>query len=35
MTFNALEIQEDQVLEMIFEETKVKETYFDRYKGIQ
>ena len=33
--FNALEIQEDQILEMIFEGNKVKETYFDRYEGIQ
>ena len=33
--FNALEIQEDQILEMIFEENKVKETYFDKYEGIQ
>ena len=33
--FNALEIQEDQIPEMIFEENKVKETYFDRYEGIQ
>ena len=28
MTFNALEIQEDQIPEMIFEENKVKETCF-------
>ena len=33
--FNALEIQENQILEMIFEENKVKETYFDKYEGIQ
>ena len=33
--FNALEIQKDQVPEMIFEENKVKETYFDKYEGIQ
>ena len=33
--FNALEIQEDQIPEMIFEENKVKEAYFDRYEGIQ
>ena len=33
--FNALEIQEEQILEMIFEENKVKEAYFDRYEGIQ
>ena len=32
--FNALEIQEDQILEMIFEESKVKETCFDKYEGI-
>ena len=32
--FNALEIQEDQIPEMIFEENKVKETYFDKYEGI-
>ena len=32
--FNTLEIQ-DQLPEMIFEENKVKETYFDRYEGIQ
>ena len=33
--FNALEMQECEKLEMIFEETKVKEGYFDRYEGIQ
>ena len=33
--FNALEMQECQKLEMIFEETKVKEAYFVRYEGIQ
>ena len=33
--FNALEIQEDQILKMIFEENKVRETYFDKYEGIQ
>ena len=33
--FSTLEIQEDQILEMIFEENKVKETYFDRYEGVQ
>ena len=33
--FNALEIQEGQIPEMIFEENKVKESYFDRYEGIQ
>ena len=32
--FNALEIQENQIPEMIFEENKVKETYFDKYEGI-
>ena len=32
--FNALEIQKDQILEMTFEENKVKETYFDKYEGI-
>ena len=32
--FNTLEIQEDQIPEMIFEENKVKE-YFDSYEGIQ
>ena len=33
--FNALEIQEVQIPEMIFEENKVKEAYFDKYEGIQ
>ena len=32
--FNALEIQENQTPNMIFEENKVKETYFDKYEGI-
>ena len=32
--FNTLEIQEDQTPDMIFEENKVKETYFDKYEGI-
>ena len=30
-----MEIQKDQILEMIFEENKVRETYFDKYEGIQ
>ena len=33
--FNALEMQENQIPDMIFEENKVKETYFDKYEGIQ
>ena len=33
--FSTLEILEDQVPEMIFEENKVKEAYFDRYEGVQ
>ena len=33
--FSTKEIQEDQILEMIFEENKVKEAYFDRYEGVQ
>ena len=33
--FSTLEIQEDQIPEMIFEENKVKEGYFDRYEGVQ
>ena len=33
--FNTIEIQEDQIPEMIFEEDKVREAYFDRYEGIQ
>ena len=33
--FNTLVIQEDQIQEMIFEENKVKEAYFDRYEGVQ
>ena len=33
--FNALEIQEVQIPEMIFEENIVKEAYFDKYEGIQ
>ena len=32
---NTLEIQGSQISEMIFEENKVKEAYFDRYEGIQ
>ena len=32
--FSTLEIQEDQIPEMIFEENKVKEAYFDRYEGV-
>ena len=31
--FSTLEIQEDQISEMIFEENKVKEAYLDRYEG--
>ena len=33
--FSTLKIQENQILEMIFEEKKIKEAYFDRYEGIQ
>ena len=33
--FSTLEMQENQILEMVFEENKVKEAYFDRYEGIQ
>ena len=33
--FSTLEIQEDQIPDMIFEENKVKEAYFDRYEGVQ
>ena len=33
--FSTLEIKEDQMPNMIFEENKVKETYFDRYEGVQ
>ena len=33
--FNALEMDESQIPDMIFEENKVKETYFDKYEGIQ
>ena len=28
-------MQENQIPDMIFEENKVKETYFDKYEGIQ
>ena len=33
--FSTLEIKEDQIPDMIFEENKVKEAYFDRYEGVQ
>ena len=33
--FSTLEIKEDQIPNMIFEENKVKETYFDSYEGVQ
>ena len=33
--FSTLETKENQVPNMIFEENKVKEVYFDRYEGIQ
>ena len=32
--FSTLEIEEDQIPEMIFEENKVKEAYFDRYESV-
>ena len=32
--FNALEMDDSQIPDMIFEENKVKETYFDKYEGI-
>ena len=33
--FSTLEIPEDQIPDMIFEENKVKEAYFDTYEGVQ
>ena len=33
--FSTLEIKEDQIPDMICEENKVKEAYFDRYEGVQ
>ena len=33
--FSTLEIKENQIPEMVFEENKMKEAYFDRYEGIQ
>ena len=33
--FNALEMDESHIPHMIFEENKVKQTYFDKYEGIQ
>ena len=33
--FSTLEIKKDQIPNMIFEENKVKEAYFDRYEGVQ
>ena len=33
--FSTIEIKEDQIPYMIFEENKVKEAYFDRYEGVQ
>ena len=33
--FSTLEIKEDEIPNMIFEENEVKEAYFDRYKGVQ
>ena len=33
--FNTLEIKEDQIPDMIFEENKGKEAHFDRYEGVQ
>ena len=33
--FSTLEIQENQIPEMVFEENKIKEAYFDRYEGVQ
>ena len=33
--FSTLGIKEDQIPDMIFEENKVKEVYFDRYEGVQ
>ena len=28
-------MQENQIPEMVFEENKIKEAYFDRYEGVQ
>ena len=33
--FSTLEMQENQIPEMVFEENKIKEAYFDRYEGVQ
>ena len=33
--FSTLKVEEDQIPDIIFDENKVKETYFDRYEGVQ
>ena len=32
--FSTLEMQENQIPEMVFEENKIKEAYFVRYEGV-
>ena len=33
--FNTLEVKEDQIPNIIFDEDRIKEPYFDRYEGVQ
>ena len=33
--FSALEVKEDQISDIIFDEDRIKEIYFDKYNGFQ
>ena len=33
--FSTLEVKEDQIPDIIFDENRIKETYFDKYEGVQ
>ena len=33
--FSTLEVEEDQIPDIIFDEDRIKEIYFDKYNGVQ
>ena len=33
--FSTLKVKEDQISDIIFDEDRIKETYFDKYEGVQ
>ena len=33
--FSSLEVKENQIPDIIFDEDRIRETYFDKYDGVQ